>query len=260
VVYRQRLQARRFELKYIVDPGRARAIGDFLRGHLVLDAHSRPGPDPAYRVCSLYLDSPRLELYQQTCQGLKNRFKLRMRFYDSDPSHPVFLEVKRRETDVICKQRAAVTRESAKLLLHGICPDASQLFDVSEDGKSRSALENFWRLCRQVEADTVAYVSYMREAYVSPTDDRLRVTFDRSLVGSLAEPQPALSVPRDGSGTDVGGVILEIKFTDSFPKWISQMVQLFDLERQSVPKYVHCVETLGLEKNRRLKSDREQVA
>ena len=58
----------------------------------------------SYRICSLYIDSPQLFLYNQTVLGEKNRFKLRIRFYDDDPAHPAFLEIKRRVTDVILKE------------------------------------------------------------------------------------------------------------------------------------------------------------
>jgi hypothetical protein len=36
--------------------------------------------------------------------------------------------------------------------------------------------------------------------------------------------------------------ILEVKFTNLYPSWVSKMVQEFQLERTSVPKYVMCIE------------------
>ena len=58
-------------------------------------------------ITSLYLDSSALHLYRQTVQGIKNRFKLRIRFYDDNPGNPAFLEIKRRVTDVIIGFRNA---------------------------------------------------------------------------------------------------------------------------------------------------------
>ena len=52
------------------------------------------GEPEGYHVHSLYLDSPAYELYHETTEGVKNRFKLRMRFYDDSPEAPVFLEIK----------------------------------------------------------------------------------------------------------------------------------------------------------------------
>jgi hypothetical protein len=43
----------------------------------------------------------------------------------------------------------------------------------------------------------------------------------------------------------LGGVVLELKFTNRFPNWMRQMVGIFDLERTSVAKYVSCTRTLA---------------
>ena len=37
--------------------------------------------------------------------------------------------------------------------------------------------------------------------------------------------------------TENGGVILEIKFTDSYPVWLSRLVEYFDLRARSMSKY-----------------------
>jgi len=58
------------------------------------------------------LDNPGLSLCHATIDGVKNRFKLRIRFYDHVESNPVFFEIKRRVNDVILKERAAVRRAS----------------------------------------------------------------------------------------------------------------------------------------------------
>jgi hypothetical protein len=257
--YRHHLQVRRIELKYVISQGRARAIRDFLKGYLEPDPYARAHPHFCYPVQSLYLDTPTLALCRQTRQGVKNRFKLRIRFYDTDPTHPVFLEVKRREADVIRKERAAVTREGASLLLCGGSPGRRHLFSNGDRFAASSALGSFCRLRDEIGASAAAYAAYLREAYVSPQDDRLRITFDRHLRGSPFDPRNPLQPPRATREAGVGGVILEIKFTDCFPGWLSRMAQAFNLRRQSVPKYVHCVKALGLHPGRWLRAKPELV-
>jgi len=253
------MQTRRFELKYRVSPSQAEAIRDYIRAYLTLDKYSRPDNDPSYRVCSLYLDSNSLALYHQTCHGFKNRFKLRIRYYDSEPSNPVFLEVKRREGDVIRKQRCAITREGALPLFKGVRPDKDHLFGPTNSMEDLAALDNFYKLHCNVGAKATAYVSYMREAYVSPNDDRLRITFDRRLTATRAIRRPSMTV-HNGAATSLSDVVLEIKFTDSFPNWTARMVQTFNLQRQSVAKYVYCVEALRLDQEPDLTAGREFVA
>ncbi len=137
------LQARRFEMKYLITESSADAIRDYLRGPLTLDEHDDPNNPQGYAVCSLYLDSPQLTLYDQTIKGHKNRFKLRIRFYDNDPDGPAFLEIKRRENEVIRKQRATVTRDAALRILKGAWPSPSMLY---KRGREMEALEQFCNL------------------------------------------------------------------------------------------------------------------
>ena len=244
--FRHPLQTSRFELKYIIDEQRAAGIRDFISSHLESDEHARPEQGYAYSLSSLYLDSPALTLFNQTRQGMKNRFKLRIRFYNNDPDSPAFLEVKRRVTDVICKERATVTREAVRRLLGGEGPSLSWLMSDNGNPKSGSALLNFCQLTDSIDAAGRIYVSYAREAYVSPNSNSVRVTFDRQLYGTPHEQGNEISMPTDGVRPDVGGVILELKFTDRFPEWMREMAQAFDLQRTSCPKYNHCIKALGM--------------
>ncbi len=241
-----RLQTNRFELKYVIDEQRACAIREYIRGYVEPDEHVQDLRNCSYPVYSLYLDAPTLMLYRQTTLGLKNRFKLRIRFYDDAPAHPVFLEVKRRLNDVIRKERAAVSRAGVNRLLRGRPLDPSDLIPSNGNGHAWGALQRFCRLVEEISAQPATYVSYVREAYVSPDSEQLRVTFDRQIRGEAFDWERALSPPETGVAANVRGVVLELKFVDRFPHWMRDMAWTFDLQRCSMPKYVRCVEALGL--------------
>jgi hypothetical protein len=232
------IQAARFEFKYLVDEHTAEHIRHFVLMHLGPDAYTLGREATGYPVHSLYLDSPDLQLCRATIDGLKNRFKLRLRFYDTD-SGPVFFEIKRRVNDVILKQRAAVRRSSVPRLLAGQSPRPNDLMRGGE--KDRFALYEFCRLRDELTATPCAYTSYFREGYEPPNTNACRVTFDRVL--RAGEFSGQLSV--DGVDTwpcpSVPGTVLELKFTDTFPAWMQTMVESFDLMRTSMPKYVKCV-------------------
>ena len=51
-----------------------------------------------------------LRLGYRTINGDKNRYKLRLRFYEDNPHAPVFFEIKRRMNDAIMKQRCGIKR------------------------------------------------------------------------------------------------------------------------------------------------------
>jgi hypothetical protein len=245
--YRHHMQTSRFEFKYVIDEACAAGVSHFVKAHLEPDEHSSPSTGNAYPVNSLYIDSPDFVLFRQTACGLKNRFKLRVRFYNDDPRAPAFLEIKRRTTDVILKERAAITREGVEYLIDGGWPDESYLVGDDDSDESGKALQNFCGLYDTIDGCPHIYVCYVREAYVSPSSDKIRVTFDRQLVGSPFNRAHCLNVPLQGSVPEVGGVILELKFTDRFPTWMHELVQGFNLERRSVAKYNMCIEAAGMQ-------------
>jgi len=243
VPFQHTLQSSRFEFKYLIDENCARAIRDFVLSYLVRDEHALDKPNHEYRVCSLYLDSPEMALYRATLHGERNRFKLRIRFYEDRADAPAYVEIKRRTDMVIRKQRAAVQRAAIPRLLAGWLPGPSELRLFGNDGFG--SLERFYGLAMTLRAEGRLFVSYMREAYVTPRDNSVRVTFDRRLATGRYQGELDLSETRDWVHPRVGGVILEIKFTDRFPIWLREMVRVFDLERCSMAKYVVCARELA---------------
>jgi hypothetical protein len=82
---------------------------------------------------------------------------------------------------------------------------------------------------------------------MSVNSDELRVTFDRFVESRKYHPGKCLAMPPTGVRPNIriadrDAVILEIKFTDRFPHWTGDMVHAFDLQRQSMPKYVECMD------------------
>ena len=249
MAFQHSLQPSRFEFKYIIGEQCAADVRDFVQSYLEPDEFADPDQGNSYRISSLYLDNSELFLYHQTVVGEKNRFKLRIRFYDNNPDGPAFFEIKRRVTDVILKQREMVAREGVLCLLRGEGPDQSWLMGNNGDARAGKALLDFCNLSDSLGAAGSIYVSYRREAYVSPNSNSIRVTFDRQLLGSPYQQGTRLSLPTQGARAKVGNgdkVILELKFTDRFPEWMREMMQAFNLCRTSVPKYIHCIDTMGI--------------
>lgn len=238
------LQQNRFELKYFVDERVARNLRDFARSYLVPDEHADPNDNYSYPIHSVYLDGPGLPLCTATVQGHKNRFKLRIRYYDDRPENPVFFEIKRRVNDVILKKRAAVRRSSVQRLLSGYPPERTDLLKP-EDLKGFESLCYFCDLRDQVRASGRVIVSYIREAWVTEYDNSVRMTFDRSLVATPYNDELIIGDFLAGIRPKVPGVVLELKFTDRFPNWMRDMVRIFNLQRSSMPKYVECVSALS---------------
>ena len=77
--------ASRYECKYQISPMVVSALREFIQPFMRPDPFAALREDNRYPICSLYLDSEDLVLYQQTVGGHKNRFKLRVRSYSDDP-------------------------------------------------------------------------------------------------------------------------------------------------------------------------------
>jgi hypothetical protein len=233
----------RLELKYIVSEQKALAIRDYVRSYLELDEYSQDKPNFSYRIHSLYLDSDDLKTYWDTINGLKNRYKLRLRYYDDLPSSPVFFEVKRRMNEAILKQRGGVRRPAVEGLLAGHLPGTQHL--LSENPKQLVALQRFSQLMLSIRAGPKAHVTYFREAWVSTHDNSIRVTMDRNVYCS---PEFGASLRTElGNPVKPFGhkVILELKFTGRFPNWFRELAETFDLTRSAAAKYADGVADIG---------------
>jgi len=224
----------RFELKYLIPPHVCDEVRRLIEPFMQPDPHAARCPNFVYPVCSLYLDSPDLLLYNEVLAGEKNRFKLRVRSYSDDPAEPVFMEVKGRVDRILHKRRARVDPRMARQLL----ASSWQSYPVGVPGHTLRNLDYFTNQRALISAKPAMRVRYMREAYESQDHDPVRLTFDTHLRHAVTL-EPDFSMKKGPwIETPVDGVILEIKFTELFPDWLIPITQLFQLQAQSVPKYV----------------------
>ena len=225
----------RYEFKYLIGESQAAAIEHFIRPYLHLDHYCKTQTLGSYPIMSLYLDSPQLHLCRQTLEGRKNRFKLRIRSYTDDPDYPRFFEIKRRMNAIIIKSRARVIHPDVAAVVSRLAlPPAT----YREDEK---VLRQFQFYMKSINAGPVVRIRYQRRAYEGDTENRVRVTFDRRLEYDVSNTS---EVSLDASGWQshrMPAVILEIKFTERFPVWLSQMAKCFNLRQISISKYVTSV-------------------
>ena len=261
----------RYELKYVIEEPRAVAVADFISSYLNPSEHNGSGPIRGHPVISLYLDSPDFFFFRQAFTGHKNRMKLRIRFYDDEWARPAFLEVKRRVGEVICKDRAMISREGVRQILSAGWPNQPYYPDTSQlvHGKRRQDVNaDFWQFSNAVRARGAIYVSYFREIWESPVDEELRVTFDREIYGSRYDGSGKLGVPQRGWRPYLppylapllkDGVILELKFDECAPRWMLDLVKIFNLRQTPVCKYCACVYAQQLQHGRQPLPEQEEA-
>jgi hypothetical protein len=239
------MQKQRFELKYLITDESALMVRDFVRSYLDFDEYSVGKPNYSYPVHSLYLDSDTLQLYWETINGNKNRYKLRLRYYSTEPDAPVFFEIKRRVNNCIMKKRGGVRQECVPLLLKGHLAQAEHL--VSKAPQQLVALQEFCHLSHMIQAKPKVHIYYMREAYVSD-DDQVRVTMDRKVFGEANLGYSITTEMQEANLSFPNQVILELKFTNRFPDWFKELVRVFGVMQCGAAKYCDSVQAVGFEK------------
>ena len=242
------LQRQRYEHKYIIRENVALAVRDFVSSYLEIDSFGATQPNMSYPVHSLYLDSPDLKLYQTTINGDKNRYKLRIRFYEDRPKAPVFFEIKRRTDNTISKQRGGVKREALDQVVSGQLPLPEHM--ASDDPGHRAAIEQFIHHMKELNASPKAHVAYYREAWISSDDNSVRVTMDRETrieVEPTYRMRTEINYPSYVFGDNI---VLELKFTNRYPDWFRELVRIFGLAQCGAAKYVDGVTLIGESKVR----------
>lgn len=241
------LKWQRHEVKYLVTERQALDIASYCRDYLPPDPYSAVPAGGSYPVLSVYLDSASHELLRQTLSKVPQRFKLRARSYvhfsSASADTSSFLEIKRRIQGVMHKTRARVDPCAARSLIW----NGTEVVGEEEAGDPRTAanINEFLQLRSQVRANPALGVFYEREAYESSSAERVRITLDRNLhFGVLGPP--------DNGGVDMwwqvdpGGVILEVKFTNTYPFWVANMLRRFEVVRRGICKYALCSRAAGV--------------
>ena len=231
----------RREYKYLVSAPLAQAIRQDIQPFCELDPFARQSPDSAYRIDSCYLDTPDLAFFHASENEQLDRFKIRARTYPDTGARWVFLEVKRRINDVILKTRGRIHQEQ----LAGLLLSSPKAVLARTDEGQRDAVAAFLDLVHRYGARPLVTVRYSREAWASQIDDYARVTFDRQILGRVQRELSLDQAEEDWRYIDSTElqktprslILVELKFTQAVPSWMSHMVQRYDLLRTAFSKY-----------------------
>lgn len=203
----------RYEYKYLIQPAQLPEIRRFIAPHTVADPYTPPGE--WYGIKTLYLDTPNYFLYQLHERKCEQRIKVRVRGYTAAGS-PVKLEVKRRLGDLVVKD--------------------SHLNDAGPECE-------FTRVRAQFGADPRMLIHYERLAFTAANGEYVRVTVDRNI-----QYQPMSAWDLDGEGRGwrklPSKLLLELKYRDTPPVWIDELIARFQLQRCGFSKYGRSVRSL----------------
>ena len=217
----------RNELKHVITPADRAAICANLRAVAKLDPHV--GAKGYYKIRSLYFDSLTDKALREKQDGVNEREKFRIRYYD-DNTGLIKLEKKVKRGGLGYKVSAPLTKEEAQKIVDG------DLGWMPASGRG-VVVELYAKMkCEGLKPKTI--VDYERIPFIYAPGN-VRVTMDFNIRTGLnctdfLNPQCVTVAAGDQN------IILEVKWDDYLPGIIRRAVQLDGRRAGAFSKYEAC--------------------
>lgn len=220
----------RHELKYIISEGEHKLLSTRVKACLKQDYHASVNGGE-YFIRSLYFDDPFDSAVWDKTSGVGSRDKFRIRIYNHSDC-AIKLERKHKEGQFIKKDSVSISREDCEEIVRG-------RFECLKRNNSPFAMQ-FYGIFLSNHLRPKVLVDYTREPYVFPAED-VRITFDKNVrtamrCTDLFNPN-IVTYPVWELG---GCMILEIKFNESLPRYVQELLTLGAAQRTAASKYLFC--------------------
>lgn len=216
----------RHEVKHVISPGDAQAVRMNLSAVAQLDPHA--AERGYYRIRSLYFDDIRDSALHEKLDGVNERRKFRIRYYNDDLDY-IVLECKIKRDGVGLKPQERMTREEVEKLLRG---DIGWMLT-----SNRPLLVVLYTEMRTKGLKPKTVVEYQRVPFVYAPGN-VRVTIDWNIRAgrpeSFLNPQ-GLTVP-----VAEDTVLLEVKWDEYLPTLIRRAAALKSRTPSAFSKYAAC--------------------
>jgi len=209
----------RYEEKFLLSPKQYFLLKERVNKLFSLDSNTVDG---AYKVSSIYFDDYQMTSVKQKEDGVKERYKYRIRYYQDNRSH-LQLEKKLKDGLTSYKQKLSMNEEDFNQTMEG----NYEFFRQSVDPLAK----DFYLQLTSKLLKPVLEVVYEREAYLIPFNE-VRITFDKNLRYRVLTTNSTRSI------TDY--VVLEIKYNHFFPHHLKQLFEVDSPNKLSISKYVLC--------------------
>lgn len=218
----------RHELKHHINYLDYVAIRNRLQ--VVAKQDANVGEDGTYQIRSLYFDNYQDKALREKIDGVNNREKFRIRYYNDDISY-IKLEKKSKIYGLCNKLSEAVTKEECERIIQGD-------IEWMRESKRGLLLELYTKMkYQQLRPKTI--VEYTREPFVYQTGN-VRITFDSKVrTGINSKDFFDLEAPTVAANEE-NITILEVKYDHFLPEIIENCIQMRDRRTSAFSKYVAC--------------------
>ena len=214
----------RNELKYIVDEATLFEIEHRISTVLKRDVHQKGN---SYNIRSIYFDDVFNTCMKDNAMGVDRREKYRIRVYDKS-SNLIKAEIKGAVQGKHYKRAAILTKDDFNNILE-LKP--STVLETQSKDKQLFVSAIVSKGMRQK-----TLVEYERTCYVTPLGN-VRITFDRNINAST-KYENIFSDSINGIPVMKKGYhILEVKYDEFIPAYLTHLLELGTLQRTSFSKY-----------------------
>lgn len=219
----------RNELKYNISYADYIALRQRLRVIMKPDAHA--DESRKYKIRSIYFDDLNDKALREKIDGVDEREKFRIRYYNDDFSC-IRLEKKMKKNNRCMKISAKLSECECRKLLNS--ETEWMLHHPNE------LVREFYAKLRYQLLRPRVLVSYLREAYVFSVGN-VRICFDMDISSTLFHQKFLERKPVDICVLDTPGqMIFEVKYDDYLPEFIACAIQTGGLRQQAFSKYAAC--------------------
>lgn len=217
----------RNEIKHVIDAGDKAAICANLRAIAKLDEHV--GPSGSYLIRSLYFDNLADKALREKIDGVNEREKFRIRYYNGDPSL-IHLEKKVKRNGLGYKVTETLTAQEAQRIVDG---DTTWMA-----ASGRGLVIELYSKMKAQGLRPKTIVDYTRIPFVYAPGN-VRVTIDENIRTGLRSTDflnpNCVTIPAGDRA-----IILEVKWDEYLPTIIQRAVQVKNRRAAAFSKYEIC--------------------
>ena len=219
----------RYELKFLLNSSYAELLK--YRLGLIMDKDVN-AIDGKYFIRSLYFDDIYDTAYYEKVDGLEEREKYRIRYYNLDKSY-IVLELKGKRNIFTYKRQARLSEEDYNNIIN-------QNYDKI-NMEDKPVLEDFINKAKRKDLVPAIIVDYNRLAYTYPVED-VRITFDEDISSGVFDYDLFNKEINTQRVIEPNEVILEVKYNTRFPKVLKEILNTVPMTRIAMSKFALCKE------------------
>ena len=229
----------RFEFKYIIKKNVSEAIQNEVKNFTKIDSYA--SSKGKYLVRSLYFDNNLFTNFHEKVDGIKKRYKFRIRTYEDhdDFNTPLFLEMKGRNDLRTYKVRTKINKNDLNLFYK-----QKNLPYLNHKYLNNKLIEQYIFDSYKKKIIPKVLVDYNRVPLINKNGLYFRLSFDSNIKACASNN--IFNSTNSWKACIPGNDILEVKFDFTIPPWFHRIIQSYQLKRISVSKFVLGIEASNL--------------